>query len=170
MSIYRYFNSKTGLLIASVNTLWEEIISELIGSSTQADYYSKSGYAQIQNLMQGFQHLFDEHSKYIVFSYDYKLYLIRQSAYLSEEIYRDELKPVRDLFVNALNKGMDDGSIAIRVNADDVYYAIWGLMRGYIAKVSIYDSMYAGKNLWREHFNLACSLILNGLKYETSEI
>lgn len=165
MSIYRYFTSKTALLLATLEVEWEIVLNEITETIVQPKFYNEqSGYGQVALLLEGFRSLFDKHSPYILFSYDYKLYLIRNSSHLPVKLYKDEIKPLRNLFIHALSRGVQDGSIAMRENIEDMYLSIWGLMRGYVSKVCLFDNISDGENLWREHFELACKIILNGLK------
>lgn len=163
-SVYRYFNSKTELILATVNVLWREIVYELI-NSIESDYEEKSGLQQVECLLHCFRHLFENYSNYVIFSYDYKLFLLRHDAFLTEDEYIGEIQPIHDLYIKALNKGMKDGSIGLHTDTEDIYYAVWGLIRGYIVKIVIYGRMYEAANLWLDRFDLACSLILKGLKY-----
>lgn len=166
-SVYRYFSTKAELTIATVCLLWKEIVYELIASIDQEEYEKKDGLGQIQCLLQCFRHLYEEHSEYVLFSYDYKLFLIRHEAFLTESEYIDEIHPIQNLYLKALAKGMEDGSIAINAEPEELYYAIWGLFRGYIVKIVIYGRMYAGTNMWYKSYESACALVLGGLRAGT---
>lgn len=163
-SVYRYFGSKVALLVQTGSMLWREIITELI-SAIEPDYGQMTGYQQIETLLDSFRNLYENHAQYVLFSYDYKLYLIRHSKMLTVDEYGEEILPIRNLYLNALQKGLDDHSISAQASVEDLYFAIWGLMRGYIVKIVIYDRMYEGSNFWREEFKIACALILSGLKH-----
>lgn len=165
-SVYRYFNTKTELIISTVDVLWKEIISELI-ASIGPDYEQKTGLEQVDCLLHCFRNLFENYSNYVLFSYDYKLFLVRHNALLKEHTYIDEIRPIHDMYIKALNKGMKDGSIGVHTDTEDLYNAMWGLIRGYIVKIVIYDRMYEGRNMWLERFDLACSLVIKGIKYNT---
>lgn len=143
--------------------LWKEIINEL---SVQIDeaYERKSGLEQVQILLDGFRNLYDNHANYVLFSYDYKLYLIRHGEFLTIDVFDDILSPLHELYINALEKGRRDGSIHAEGATEDLYWAIWGIMRGYVVKIVIYDRMYTGADIWRRRFSVVCSLILSGLR------
>lgn len=164
-SIYRYFSTKAELMSHAQEVLWLEIVDDFSSSLRQvSDYELKSGLEQIAVLLNGFYQLFHNHAEYVVFSYDYRLFLIRHNLKMGTEEYDGVLKSVHALFVAALKKGKLDGSVLTLESEDDLYYAIWGLMRGFVAKIVIYDRMYDGENPWGGRFNLVCSMILSSLK------
>lgn len=162
-SVYRYFNTKKELLLQTGFVLWKEIVNELM-VSIGVDYENKSGLEQVHALMEGFRTLYENNADYVLFSYDYKLSLIHHALQMTEAEYEEILRPIHDMYMSALEKGIQDGSIRQREGAEDLYFAIWGLMRGFVVKMVIYDRMYAGKSPWKERFDIACHLILSGLK------
>lgn len=163
-SVYRYFNSKTDLVMATITVLWKEVVTELI-SSLQEGYEELDGLHQIGCLLDGMRHLFEHHATYVFFSYESRIFLSRHGAKMAEAVYANELRPIQTLYYSALRKGMADGSIAQRDDVEDLYVSIWGLMRGYVAKVVIYDRMYDGENMWRDHFPSSCALLLSALAH-----
>lgn len=164
-SIYRYFNSKSELVLSTVAVLWKEIVSEMVGS-IEAGYSEENGLGQIGYLLRSCRYLFEHCKPYVMFSYESRMYLARHDLKITEELYADELRPIEALFVSALEMGMQDGSIAFVGDVTDLYYAIWGTMRGYVVKIVIYDQMYAGENMWLGRFDMVCALLLNGLSHE----
>lgn len=162
-SLYRYFDTKADLLLEAVTVLWTEIVAELLRFIDE-DYRHKTGWEQVGVLLDGFRWLYQEHLDYVLFSYDYKHFLIRHDLKLSVDAFSDELAPMHEAFVQALSKGMADGTVRPCGTPEDVYWSVWGLMRGYVAKIAIYDQMYAGLNPWRGRFELARNLILQGLR------
>lgn len=163
-SIYRYFGTKKDLIVEMIDILWDEIILELY-TAVDETYHEKTGYQQIEHLLQCFRHLFEEHSNYVLFSYDYKLFLIRHNYTITEPNYSDTVHRIYSMYIQAIEKGIQDGSIHVAHRTPkDVYYTIWGLMRGYIVKIVIYDRIYSTTNLWLEQFDTVCDLILGGLK------
>lgn len=162
-SVYRYFNTKKDLLMETGFMLWREIVSELCVAIGD-EYDTKTGYGQIEDLLDGFRNLFENHAEYVLFSYDFKLFLIRHAAYLTERQYEDILSPIHTLYLNALRKGLADGTVVSHEPAENLYYAMWGLMRGFVVKIVIFDRMYDGKNPWKDRFEIARNLVLSGLK------
>lgn len=162
-SIYRYFSTKSDLLLETVLMLWTEIVSELTAGLPQ-NFDSLSGYDQIICITHRFLHLYNNNSEFILFSYDYKLFLVRTSAQLTVHEYSEVLRPIRELYIRALLKGKADGSTRVQADVDDIYFAIWGLLRGYVAKMVIYDKMYEGENPWTNRFDTALGLILSGMR------
>lgn len=162
-SLYRYFNTKQELLMRTTYLVWNEIILTLI-EQLGDDFSEKSGLAQIDILLEKFRELYRNCSAYILFAYEYRLILSYSAERLTAHDYADELRPIHDICKSALRKGQEDGSIRETSNPEDLYFAIWGLIRGYISKIVIYDHMYEGKNPWEDRFSLAKHLIVSGLQ------
>lgn len=163
-SIYRYFGNKSDLVIHTASTLWKEIIEKIIASIDMTGYEHVSGYRQIETLIHGVRCLFLQYSEYILYSYDLKLYLVRHNRKISEDIYDEIIHPLAELYMGALEKGMADGSIFHHDDVRALYTSLWGLIRGYIVKIVIYDRMYDGENMWLKQYDLSASIILRGLR------
>lgn len=167
-SIYRYFRCKTELVTNTTAVLWKEIVSEMLASLADG-YEERSGLDQIWCLLHCMRTLFDNHANYVYFSYESKIFLAGNKTKVSEALYTEELRPIKERYFAALEKGMADGSIAARGEVEDIYYTVWGMMRGYVAKIVIYDRMYDGENEWRARFDTACAVIVAGLAHGLPE-
>lgn len=163
ISVYRYFETKLDLTMETISLLWREIVAEMTQHIDET-YDTKPGFEQLQTLLDGFEYLFEQKSNYVLFSYEYKLYLIRHGVILSEKRVSDLLDPLHQKYLSALEKGLSDGSIRPLGTAEDMYWAIWGMMRGYVAKIAIYERMYEGVNMWKSRFLLARTMLETALR------
>lgn len=163
ISVYRYFETKLDLAMETVALLWREVVAGMT-RHIDATYSEKSGFEQLQILLDGFAYLFEEKSGYVRFSYDYKLYLIRHGATLLEDEGPGMLAPLYGRYCAALRKGLEDGSIRPLGTVEDMYWAVWGLMRGYVAKIALYEKLYAGENGWRKRFQLVRTMLETALR------
>lgn len=163
ISVYRYFATKLDLTLETISLLWREIVAEMTQHIDET-YDAKPGFEQLQTLLDGFEYLFEQKSNYVLFSYEYKLYLIRHGVILSEKRVSDLLDPLHQKYLLALEKGLSDGSIRPLGTAEDMYWAIWGMMRGYVAKIAIYERMYEGVNMWKSRFLLARTMLETALR------
>lgn len=161
-SVYRYFNTKPGLVLEVTHTLWKRIACEL-RSTVEQDFSCMSGVQQLETLLHAFRCLFEKHADDILFSYEYKLYFIRRSTKVQQKAIDDVLAPVKLLYLRALQKGQNDGTITCSFSPEELYTAIWGFMRGYVLKIVLYDRMYEGENFWKRGFESACAILLAGL-------
>lgn len=164
ISVYRYFNTKAELLLITQRKLWKEVIQSVSEYIVEADSYDKqTGFEQIRDLINGFEDLYQKHREYLLFAAYYKLYLAREHLRLTGKEYADMLSPIKDMFIAALRRGMEDGSLTIKGDPDDIFYCIWGILRGYVEEMTVYDRMLDGKNEWTERFPYMRTMILNEL-------
>lgn len=168
-SVYRYFNTKPGLVLEVTHMLWKKIACEL-RSTVGKDYPYKTGTQQLETLLKAFRCLYEKYSDDILFSYEYKLYFIRRSTKVQQKAADDVLAPVKLLYLRALQKGQNDGTVTCALSPEELYTIIWGFMRGYVLKIVLYDRMYEGENFWKRSFESACSIILTGLRPQVDGI
>lgn len=162
-SVYRYYSSKLEILRETSKKVWGEIIAELIGAIDES-YDSKTGYEQVEILLDSFLMLSEKKQDYVLFSYEFRQNLLSHSIVLKESDYDNILAPIGYYFLDALKKGEEDKSIVLSEDAESLFSTIWGLMRGYVTKIVLYDNLYDGPNYWKEHFDIAKGFILSGLK------
>ncbi len=168
-SVYRYFNTKPALVLEVTHMLWKRIACEL-RSTVEKDFPHGTGAQQLETLLKAFQYLYEKYADDILFSYEYKLYFIRRSTKVQQKATDDVLAPVKLLYLRALQKGQNDGTVTRALTPEKLYTIIWGFMRGYVLKIVMYDRMYEGENFWKENFDSACSVILAGLRPQTGSI
>lgn len=162
-SVYRYFNTKAELAFRTQQILWDEVQQQITADLYNDAYEEKSGFEQLCMLIDGFENLYNNHSGYLLFAADYKMYLIRSNLKISGADYEAMLKPVHKLFKDALAKGSKDLSLSVKGNADDIFYTIWGILRSYIDEIIIYDHMADGSNPWTTRLHFIRSMILHQL-------
>lgn len=163
-TIYRYFENKTNLVLEAFVKLWDLIMSRLEQSVESADRYdSLSGYQQIALWLESFRALYMNDADFILFSYEAKLYLLRRKVRLSRLEQDLLMHAILDPCIAALEKGKKDGSIPIKQNTQDIFYAIWGSIRGFIVKIVIYDGLYGEDSPWESRYQTMIQGILSAL-------
>lgn len=163
-SVYRYFTNKPLLVLATLNVLWRSIEDHLENTMNQTpNYHSMTGLQQVDVSLHAFRMLYINNSDYILFSYEAKLYLQRNGISLTQREYDDIMDTLRIPCIASLEKGQKDGSILSKLDAEDLFYAIWGCVRGYIVKIVIYESLCAEKNPWTGRYDILKSGILTAL-------
>lgn len=162
-SIYRYFHTKRDLMLATQSKLWKEIVEGLC-SVVNEQFHEQNGYTQVSLLLEGFRNLFESYQAYVVFSYECKLFLIRHNTQMTQDEYDEFQHPLHQQFLKSIELGQADGTISKDMSAEDMYIALWGLLRGYVAKIVLYEQIYAGKNPWEGRFEIACRLLMKSLR------
>lgn len=163
-AIYHYYDSKATLLQHTQKILWEEIVAQILRDAKERILSAKNGLEEISVLLFNFEQFYQNHSRYLMFACDYKLFLVRNNLKLSKEVYGEILAPVYKTFTEALSRGQADGSISKRETVESQYFAIWGIARGYVEQMVVFDKMYDDKNPLSEHLHLVLQYTLEGLK------
>lgn len=163
-TIYRYFDNKSNLVMEAFIKLWDLIMSEVEQTVENTDNYaSLSGFCQIQVWIESFRQLYLNNSDFILFSYEAKLYLLRHKIRLNQCQQDLLMHAIKGPCLAALEKGMKDGSIPIKENSEDIFYAMWGSIRGYIVKIVIYGQLYGENSPWESRYQTMENGILSAL-------
>lgn len=164
-TIYRYFENKTTLVLEAFIKLWDMIMRQVEQAAEHYDnYYALTGYDQIAVWLDAFQQLYQNKADFILFSYEAKLYLLRHKIKLNS-IQQDALMhSIKPPCLAALEKGKADGSIPILEDSENIFYAMWGAIRGYIVKIVIYDSLYGEDSPWESRYHVMKTGILCALR------
>lgn len=164
-TIYRYFENKSVLVLETFIKLWDLIMERVVQSVEEnGDYHTLTGHQQIGVWLDSFRQLYQNNADFILFSYEAKLYLLRHGMRLNQFQQDVLMQAIKNPCLAALEKGREDGSIpAKQQNNEDLFYAIWGAVRGYIVKIVIYDSLYEGKSPWESRYEVVEQGILVAL-------
>lgn len=172
-TIYRYFENKTKLVEEAFIKLWDTIMSQVERCvENKENYEEMTGFQQIAVWIDAFRQLYIENADFILFSYEAKLYLLRHRVKFDRFQQDVLMHAVKGPCLLALEKGKRDGSIPVKKDSEDIFYAIWGPVRGYIAKIVIYDELYGEDSPWRERYEVMEEGILCALKsgWEAAEL
>lgn len=160
-TIYRYFADKTTLVLEAFTHLWGDIMTQLETSVEASESYSTdTGYQQVATWLEGFRQLYKNHANFILFSYEAKLYLLRHNIQLDHTHQDALMRAIRTPCLDALERGKADGSISANIPTEDMFFAIWGSVRGYIVKIVIYDRLYGADSPWEPRYDVLIRGIL----------
>ena len=163
-TIYRYFGSKDNLVLEAFVKMWDTIMQNVESVVEGVPNYDElSGYSQIQVWLEGFRQLYLVNREFVLFSYEAKLYLLRQHIRLDSFQQDMMMHSFRGPCLAALDKGKADGSIPVEIDSEDLFYAIWGSIRGYIVKIVIYGELYGEDSPWESRYEIMEQGILSAL-------
>lgn len=152
-TVYRYFDNKENLVREAFIKLWNTIMTDVENDvKNTAGYAELSGFKQIQAWIEGFRQLYLIDQDFVLFSYEAKMYLLRHKVRLDKYQQDMLMWTIRDPCLAALNKGKADGSIPTEKDSEDLFYAIWGTIRGYVAKIVIYGELYGEGSPWESRY------------------
>ncbi|MEG0017720.1 MAG: helix-turn-helix domain-containing protein [Hydrogenoanaerobacterium sp.] len=163
-SIFRYFKTKAELVQCTQIILWQEMISCILTNNQSQLKNSKNGLEQVKHLLFSFKDLYKNHSKYLLFAVDYKLFLVRNNIVLSENQSHTLMVPIVEAFCSALEKGHNDGSINNLDSTEAQFFLAWSLLRSFVTEIVIYDKTHSGINPWERQFEFILCKILNMLE------
>lgn len=164
-TVYRYFENKTVLVLQAFVKLWDMIMKQVEDSVEDTPNYSEmSGYDQIAVWLDAFRQLYQYNEDFILFSYEAKLYLLRHKVILSRNYQDTLMQSVKEPCIAAFEKGRLDGSIPIKENSEDIFYAVWGTVRGYIVKIVIYDKLFHEGSPWKSRYSVMVKGVLSALR------
>lgn len=163
-TVYRYFTNKSLLVMATLSVLWRSIGARLEQTAASyTNYQTMTGLQQISIHLDAFLNLYLDSSDYVIFSYEAKLYLQRNGISLSQLEYDQLMEEIREPCIASLRKGKLDGSIPVQESVEDLFYAIWGSIRGYIVKMVVYDALCREGNPWVGRYSVLKRGILSAL-------
>lgn len=164
-TIYRYFGNKESLVQEAFIELWEHIMTSVEKNVENTMNYSElSGFEQICVWIDGFKQLYREDKEFVLFSYEAKLYLLRHHIKIDQSQQDLLMHNIHDPCMAALDKGKQDGSIPVKEDSEDLFFAIWGAIRGYIVKIVIYGELYGEDSPWESRYEVVKQGILSALR------
>lgn len=154
-TIYRYFTNKPQLTLNALSLLWKSIEEDLENTIQKTvDYDKKTGLEQIAVWFGVFKNLYLVNRDYVLFSYEAKLYLQRNNITITNELYDSLMETIKDPCIATIEKGKKDGSIKAKSDSEDLFYAIWGSIRGYIVKIVIYKALCQDGGPWEKRYKI----------------
>lgn len=163
-SVYRYFNNKPQLVKETLSILWKQIGKSLEESAEATkDYDTMTGFEQLRIRLDGCKKLYLENSDYVLFSYETKLYLQRNNVQLTKEQYDNLMYEIKEPCISAIDKGKADRTVPTEEDSEDLFYAIWGAVRGYVVKVVIYKALCIDGSPWETRYDVMERGILSAL-------
>lgn len=164
-TIYRYFDNKTTLVLEAFVILWDMIMSKVEQTVENTENYQLlTGFEQMAVWLDSFRQLYINNSDFILFSYEAKLYLLRHKIKLNRFQQDTLMQSIKGPCLAALEKGRKDGSIPVKQELEDIFYAVWGSIRGYIVKIAIYNELYGEDSPWESRYKIVEEGILTALK------
>jgi len=124
-SVYRYFTTKFDLALEAANLLWLEKIDPMFYAVIDESYTQQNGLEKIRRLLNVSSQLTTQLPNALSFLEYFDNFIVNQHIESSRLLsYNESLSSAKDLFVDAVNQGKQDGSI--RADLDEVafYYTI----------------------------------------------
>ena len=157
-TLYRYFKKKQNIVISAVMKLSDSVLTKYFLIDEQL-----SGYEQIKRFYLAYLNVFHDHKEYFKFINEFDAYLIIEKN-IDKIEYEHEIQNYKELFINAYNKGISDGSIKKRDNIDLFYYSTTHALLSLCKGLSNKEVLSLDENTNKEgEINTLIDIILNSL-------
>lgn len=114
VTIYRYFSKKENLVVQAAIALEKEVFSKYFSVD-----HNLSGYVQIERFYNSFLDVFNNMKNYFRFVHDFDSLVV--SNHLKVEEYEKNIYNYYQVFMEAYNKGLEDGSVR-KLNEPNLFY------------------------------------------------
>lgn len=137
-SVYRYFTSKTDLVLETALLFWSEAMEQVEAQVRQELRKDMCGAERIGRILRGYARLYFTHRQMLIFVHEAEAYLNRCGKALLVEnkppaAFEDRAGPLSA----AIYKGMEDGSVRTDIDMASLYYNTYDAMLGLIQKLAI---------------------------------
>ncbi|MBQ9898314.1 MAG: TetR/AcrR family transcriptional regulator [Ruminococcus sp.] len=111
-TLYRYFGTKTGILIAAMTYMWGDLKVMFSGVFESDVFVSQTGIKQINDLMRMYIVLFTAHKDFMRLLAEFDVFIRREGVTKSElEEYDRSIINFYPVFENAYKTGLADGTV-----------------------------------------------------------
>lgn len=169
-TIYRYFETKAELAISAGIAYWQQIAGKYVGALSEKAYKDMNGIGQMQYIFQIFVKIFKNEHLFLKFLQEFDIF-VRRYQISKERLaeYEEEILNLKPYVTDALEKGLEDGSMHFTYTVDEVYFSVMHMFLSLMQKLS-----YNGKILSSDEeidlalqVEIAADLLLQGLRNGT---
>lgn len=130
-SLYRYFGTKSALMLTSGTLLWKDAAKLFDTRFHSPEYEARTGFGQFEVLLDAYLELFGQHRDFLRFLGDLdRVILAEKPDAETLRPYRESIENFHELFRAAYAKGMADGSLRPGPEPDFLYRAIADFLNG----------------------------------------
>ena len=139
-SIYRYFGTKSGLVLKTSELLWQHMKQAVDNNASTYQYVDKTGIEQVEHCMTVYQNIYSSHSQYYCYHYEFNKYISSHDVTPEERSVLSQRRIfMKKYIVEAIEKGKADGSIRADVNTKDAFRVISSFMIGIAEKIALFE-------------------------------
>ena len=136
-TIYRYFPTKTDLVLAAALHVWEEKSAQFVPMFATQSYQSACGREQLSSILDLFLVLYGQSADFLRFLQAFDSYIAGSCLNMNLSDYEALLTDLKQYAVAALKKGQTDGSLHFTESADEVYFTIFHAMLSTTQKLAL---------------------------------
>lgn len=136
-TIYRYFETKAELAILAGIAYWQQIADKYIGALSKPKYIEMSGSSQIHYIFQIIVQIFEDEFMFLKFLQEFDIF-VRRYQIPKERLaeYEECILNLKPYVTNALEKGLQDGTLDFPYTVEEVYFSVMHTLLGLMQKLS----------------------------------
>lgn len=137
-TIYRYFETKVELAIQSGIAYWKKVSGNYLGKLEEKEYRESSGKEQMKQIFDILLRVFTEEFGFLKFLQEFDVFVQKhQISYERLAEYENTILDLKSYVIDALEKGLDDGSLKFAYGVDEIYFSIMHTMLSLMQKLAL---------------------------------
>ena len=167
-TIYRYFGSKTNIVIEVGVSLWNDIFKEISNLPVQ-----KSGYDSVKGFFSFFLDGYKNSKEVFVFLEEFDALMVKEKVIKDALTKYDEaLFNVKSIFNNLYSIGLTDGSIIETLDQDEFYYTATHMILGICKRLAANGAILPSDDLVQDiiQIKLALDICIQYIKKKKARI
>lgn len=124
-TVYRYFNTKTDIVIDAATVMWEEKISILYDKFSEPVFMGLNGADRVREILNLFINIYQKYPEFMSFLEHFDNYIVKESIPLENLFsYEKIIIDTKTVIFDAIDHGKKDGSIKSNIDNDAFYITI----------------------------------------------
>jgi len=166
-TIYRYFGTKTNLVIEVATSLWKDIYKEIVRLPKQ-----ETGYYTVKEFFSFFLTGYKESKEVFTFLDEFDSLMVKEKVDKDSLGKLDDvLSKIKDEYIVSFNQGLKDESIKSSVNKEEYYYTTTHMVLGICKSLASNGIILSSDELIKDvtQINLALEICLQYIKQESEK-
>ena len=171
-SLYRYFNSKTDLVIQSTVIFWQKAEEYFIPSFLTRQFSAMSGIHQIEAIARLMIKSFSDYREFLIFLNDFETFLRKHKISRDQLIdYESEIVKIKPNITKALEKGLEDHTVRLNYSVEETYFTLSQLLVSFAQKLAVYSDILSGEGIFdaTKMMETAVNMIIDWLRAEPAQ-
>lgn len=141
-TIYRYFETKAELAVRTGVACWKKIETRYLKALSGRKYAEMTGLGQIECIMDVLVKIFEEEIPSLKFLQEFDVFVRRNGIEVERlKEYEDCIMSLKPRVTDALQKGLDDGTLSFQWSPEEVCYSLAHTMFSLMKKLAWNGSM-----------------------------
>lgn len=141
-TIYRYYETKAELAVRTGVACWKKIEAQYLKALSGPGYAAMTGLGQIECIMDVLLKIFREEIPSLRFLQEFDVFVLRNGIQVEKlREYEDCIMSLKPRVTDALQKGLDDGTLRFKWSPEEVCYSLAHTMFSLMKKMAWNGSM-----------------------------